>query len=120
MGHGLNVFAYVGNRPLDFVDPSGFIEQDTDAAISIGSSVLASSVDGLRGGLWRTGELPGQLLLVGRKPNCRGRELAGTSFAPSLPGIGAGIGSTSRRDAEPGEVVGAQNRTPPVGGVECR
>jgi RHS repeat-associated protein len=26
MGHGLNAFAYVGNQPLDFVDPSGFFK----------------------------------------------------------------------------------------------
>jgi RHS repeat-associated protein len=37
-GHGINAFAYVNNRPLDFTDPSGFVlDNDDQSAILFGA-----------------------------------------------------------------------------------
>jgi RHS repeat-associated protein len=46
MGHGLNAFAYVNNRPLDAVDPSGFDAMDNDEQLTIAMGAFTAGIIG--------------------------------------------------------------------------
>jgi hypothetical protein len=49
VGHGLNAFAYVNNQPLDFVDPSGFVDMGVSTYTHGGDTAYGFSPDPLYG-----------------------------------------------------------------------
>ena len=109
---GLNLYAYVGNDPLNATDPSGLCRQTWCGNVNLDYSLTGSTIASRNPGSYQVAQAPMALCLVGPAGCAAGVGLTAAQFLGGAAVVGAGAiilnnqNQATSPDINPGDVSG--------------